>query len=83
MREELNSFTLAELLTSPRRVLQKLPGLLWLCGDQWSQQWFMSQRKGVQSVPGELKDSSQLLWEAECWEFREVPSPLCGLKTSL
>lgn len=60
MGEEHNSFTLAELLTFLRRVLKKLPGLLWLCGDQRSQQWFMSQRKGMQSVPMELTGSSQL-----------------------
>lgn len=58
MGEELNSFTLAELLTSLRRVLQKLPGLLWLCGGQRSQQWFMGQRKGVQSVHRELTGST-------------------------
>lgn len=69
MGEEHNSFTLAELLTSLRRVLKKLPGLLWLCGDQRSQQWFMSQRKGMQSVPMELTGSSQLSWEAECWPW--------------
>lgn len=69
MGEEHNSFTLAELLTFLRRVMKKLPGLLWLCSEQRSQQWFMSQREGVQSVPRGLTGSSQLSWEAECWPW--------------